>query len=461
VLVFLIAAVTAFATGTSWGTMAILFPVVIPLGVAMGAGVGFDGGEHYTILLGAISSIMAGAVFGDHASPISDTTVISSMASACDHIDHVRTQLPYALVVAGVAILVGDIPTALGMHPGISIVAGLVILIRFVGKPVVRWSWGSRMERRNDPQITHFTDFPSCPRYFLGIRMYAAICVAAKSADHQFSWRRVWDDRRAVVGETAERPQIMQGFPFPFGRLFGIRMHVVICANLRNLRSAVRGGWGCAAGWSRRGGLTGAAGDGRPERLSPSPGSTRRGRGAEEVAQQVPALALQHARGELDAVVQARVLDEVLQRAAHPGLRVARAEDQVGDPGEHDRAGAHRARLQRHVERAPEQAPVAGRLRGATDGDHLRVCRRVLQGVREVVPGRDQLAVAHDHRADRNLSDRLRAARLLDREAHPSLETARFASPEEEGPGDVSPGPLPCPIPPPPLRLRSPSSARP
>jgi Na+/H+ antiporter NhaC len=119
-LVFIVAAATAFATGTSWGTMAILFPVVVPLAVAMGAGVGFAGGEDYTILLGAISSIMAGAVFGDHASPISDTTVISSMASACDHIDHVRTQLPYALMAAGVAMLVGDLPTALwGVHPGI------------------------------------------------------------------------------------------------------------------------------------------------------------------------------------------------------------------------------------------------------------------------------------------------------------------------------------------------------
>jgi Na+/H+ antiporter NhaC len=140
VLVFFIAAVTAFATGTSWGTMAILFPVVIPLGVAMGAGVGFAGGDDYTILLGAISSIMAGSVFGDHASPISDTTVISSMASACDHIDHVRTQLPYALVVAGVAILVGDIPSALGLNPAISIVLGLVILfviIRVFGRPVI------------------------------------------------------------------------------------------------------------------------------------------------------------------------------------------------------------------------------------------------------------------------------------------------------------------------------------
>jgi Na+/H+ antiporter NhaC len=140
VLVFIVAALTAFATGTSWGTMAILFPVVVPLAVAMGAGVGFAGGDDYSILLGAISSIMAGAVFGDHASPISDTTVISSMASACDHIDHVRTQLPYALLAAAVAMLVGDIPTALwGVNPAISIAIGLVLIylvLRFVGRPV-------------------------------------------------------------------------------------------------------------------------------------------------------------------------------------------------------------------------------------------------------------------------------------------------------------------------------------
>jgi Na+/H+ antiporter NhaC len=140
VLVFVVAALTAFATGTSWGTMAILFPVVVPLAVAMGAGVGFAGGDDYTILLGAISSIMAGAVFGDHASPISDTTVISSMASACDHIDHVRTQLPYALLAAAVAMLVGDLPTALwGINPLISIVLGLFLIylvLRFVGRRV-------------------------------------------------------------------------------------------------------------------------------------------------------------------------------------------------------------------------------------------------------------------------------------------------------------------------------------
>jgi Na+/H+ antiporter NhaC len=139
VLVFLTAAGISFATGTSWGTMAILFPVVIPLAVAMGAGVGFDGGEHYSILLGVISSVMAGSIFGDHCSPISDTTVLSSMASACDHIDHVRTQMPYALTVAGVAIIVGDIPAAFGLPPWISLLTGLALLylvLRTLGRPV-------------------------------------------------------------------------------------------------------------------------------------------------------------------------------------------------------------------------------------------------------------------------------------------------------------------------------------
>ncbi len=137
-LVFLVAAATAFGTGTSWGTMAILFPVVIPLAVSMGASVGFAGGEHYPILLGAISSVMAGAVFGDHSSPISDTTVLSAMSSACDLVDHVRTQLPYALVVAGVAMLVGELPAALEwLNPVFSILIGLVILyviLRVYGK---------------------------------------------------------------------------------------------------------------------------------------------------------------------------------------------------------------------------------------------------------------------------------------------------------------------------------------
>jgi len=139
VLVFLTAAAIAFATGTSWGTMAILIPLVIPLVVSLGGGVDFDGGTHYSVLLGSISSVLAGAIFGDHCSPISDTTVLSSTAAGCDHVDHVRTQLPYALLVAVIGMGLGDIPTAFGFPNWISLILGLGLLalfLRLVGTPV-------------------------------------------------------------------------------------------------------------------------------------------------------------------------------------------------------------------------------------------------------------------------------------------------------------------------------------
>ena len=102
VTVFIIAATVSFATGTSWGTMAVLIPLVVPLSVAMGGNLG--GGAETGLLLGSLASVLAGSIFGDHCSPISDTTVMSSMASGCDHMDHVKTQLPYALMVAAVAV---------------------------------------------------------------------------------------------------------------------------------------------------------------------------------------------------------------------------------------------------------------------------------------------------------------------------------------------------------------------
>lgn len=139
VLTFLIAAIISFATGTSWGTMAIMMPLVIPLGHTLSVDAGLATQEVTFILHGNISSVLAGAVFGDHCSPISDTTIMSSMASACDHIDHVRTQLPYALLVAVVGMLVGDIPTAYALSPYISIIlgSGILILILYVfGKKV-------------------------------------------------------------------------------------------------------------------------------------------------------------------------------------------------------------------------------------------------------------------------------------------------------------------------------------
>jgi len=91
-LIFIASSFIAFSVGSSWGTFAIMIPIAIPVAVTLGLPV--------PLLLGAAIS---GAIFGDHASPISDTTVVASMASATDHIDHVRTQLPYALVAAAIA----------------------------------------------------------------------------------------------------------------------------------------------------------------------------------------------------------------------------------------------------------------------------------------------------------------------------------------------------------------------
>ena len=105
VLTFVIAAAMAFATGTSWATMAIMMPLVIPLADALSRSAGLGPERVDTILVGVIASVLAGAVFGDHCSPISDTTILSSMASASDHIDHVRTQLPYAMLVGVVGMV--------------------------------------------------------------------------------------------------------------------------------------------------------------------------------------------------------------------------------------------------------------------------------------------------------------------------------------------------------------------
>jgi len=93
-MVFLVSAFIAFSVGSSWGTFAIMIPIAVPIAMTLGIPV--------PLMLGAAIS---GAIFGDHASPISDTTVLASMASASDHIDHVRTQLPYALIAAGIATL--------------------------------------------------------------------------------------------------------------------------------------------------------------------------------------------------------------------------------------------------------------------------------------------------------------------------------------------------------------------
>ena len=135
--VFVLSAITAFTTGTSWGTMGILMPLVIPLCWAVMQQAGLTSPDDMHILYSAISCNLAGAVWGDHCSPISDTTVLSSMASGCDHIEHVRTQMPYALLVGTVAILVGTVPGGYGFPPLLSLIIGaalLVMILRALGR---------------------------------------------------------------------------------------------------------------------------------------------------------------------------------------------------------------------------------------------------------------------------------------------------------------------------------------
>ncbi len=128
-VIFILSAVTAFTTGTSWGTLGILMPLVVPLTWAVLGANGIADPEHMHILYSAIACNLAGAVWGDHCSPISDTTVLSSMASGCDHIEHVRTQMPYALLVGTVAVLIGTIPGGYGVSPLFSIFAGIGVLL--------------------------------------------------------------------------------------------------------------------------------------------------------------------------------------------------------------------------------------------------------------------------------------------------------------------------------------------
>jgi Na+/H+ antiporter NhaC len=135
-IVFVLAAVVAFCTGTSWGTMGILVPMVVQTSHAMLSQGGGVVPPNDPILLSSIGGVLAGAVFGDHCSPISDTTVLSSQSSGCDHLAHVWTQMPYALLAAGVSILLGTLPIGFGVSIWILLPLQLLALfgfMRFIG----------------------------------------------------------------------------------------------------------------------------------------------------------------------------------------------------------------------------------------------------------------------------------------------------------------------------------------
>ncbi len=128
-LIFLLGALISFSTGSSWGTMAVLLPAALPLAYHVGG---------FPLLVISAGAVLDGSIFGDHCSPLSDTTIMSSIAAGCDHMDHVRTQFPYSVTVALAAVLLGYLNTE-WLSPLVSYALSLVFfyaILRLAGRRI-------------------------------------------------------------------------------------------------------------------------------------------------------------------------------------------------------------------------------------------------------------------------------------------------------------------------------------
>ncbi len=141
-IIFILAALISFSTGSSWSTMAILYPIAIPATYGVCIAAGMDEVTTWPYLYNVVATVLAASVLGDHCSPISDTTILSSMASDCNHLDHVKTQMPYALIVGLVAIICVTMSTLFGgglmINLGLFIIAFalMYLIIRYKGKMI-------------------------------------------------------------------------------------------------------------------------------------------------------------------------------------------------------------------------------------------------------------------------------------------------------------------------------------
>uniref|UniRef100_UPI00356740F4 Na+/H+ antiporter NhaC family protein n=1 Tax=Stieleria sp. TaxID=2795976 RepID=UPI00356740F4 len=135
-IVFLLAAVLSFSTGTSFGTMGLLMPMTLtltaPLIGLLPADASTVDALTHPLMLATIASVLSGAVFGDHCSPISDTTILSSQACGCDHMEHVLTQMPYAVTAGTIAIVAGTLPIGWGIDWGWLILIQAMLLVGVV-----------------------------------------------------------------------------------------------------------------------------------------------------------------------------------------------------------------------------------------------------------------------------------------------------------------------------------------
>ena len=135
-LIFITCCVISFGAG-SFGCMMIVMPIAVPvaLSAAGTSGVAYP----QQLIFASIAAVLSGSIFGDHCSPVTDTTILSSLGAGCDNLDHVKTQLPYALTAAGIVSLFGYLPAGLGVAPALSIaisVAAGVLAVRFIGRRV-------------------------------------------------------------------------------------------------------------------------------------------------------------------------------------------------------------------------------------------------------------------------------------------------------------------------------------
>jgi Na+/H+ antiporter NhaC len=151
VLLFVLAAAVSFATGTSWGTMAILIPTAIPVAFQL------DQQTYGLITIMSLGAVLDGAIFGDHCSPISDTTILSATSSGCPLMVHTYTQLPYGLVVAGAAVAFGYLPAALWECPwAASLLAGILLF------GAIHYYWGDRVPAPASRTAGTAADAPNC-----------------------------------------------------------------------------------------------------------------------------------------------------------------------------------------------------------------------------------------------------------------------------------------------------------
>lgn len=140
-IIFVLGSIISFSTGTSYGTMGILMPLTIPLANAVGIQTGLEGVDLHNYIVLNVGAVLTGAIFGDHCSPISDTSILSSMASSCHHMDHISTQLYYAVFVGIVAIVCGYLPAAFGISVYILLPLGFLLIylvLRFYGKEYLK-----------------------------------------------------------------------------------------------------------------------------------------------------------------------------------------------------------------------------------------------------------------------------------------------------------------------------------